>query len=151
MIFVYRMIPLSKHLTVYYLDSILQIIILLDEHLIRCGARVGGTMDYIPNPRGRRILRSGHFKRFIYSPRWLVCFYVGYRAGNSTPELPWQLSYVELVQKHKLNFLLKNYISKTIFQHIIGMGRSRGAFYYSFCSSGTSVTWEKVAKRGHFS
>ena len=101
--------------------------------------------------RGRRILRSGHFKRFIYSPRRLVCFYVGYRVGNSTPELPWQLSYVELVQKHKLNFLLKNYISKKIFQHIIGTGRSRGAFCYSFCSSGTSVTWEKVAKRGHFS
>jgi len=101
--------------------------------------------------RGERILRSGHFKRFIYSPRRLVCFYVGYRVGNSTPELPWQLSYVELVQKHKLNFLLKNYISKKIFQHIIGTGRSRGAFCYSFCSSGTSVTWEKVAKRGHFS
>jgi hypothetical protein len=40
---------------------------------------------------------------------------------------------------------------KKNFQHIIGTGRSRGAFCYSFCSSGTSVTWEKVAKRGHFS
>jgi hypothetical protein len=98
------------------------------------------------------IIRSDHFKRFIYSPHRLVYFYVGYRVGNSTPELPWQLSYVELVQKHKLNFLLNNYISKKIFQHIIGTGRSRGAFCYSFCSSRTSVvTWEKVAKRGHFS
>ena len=26
-----------------------------------------------------------------------------------------------------------------------------GEIKYSFCSSGTSVTWEKVAKRGHFS
>ncbi len=40
---------------------------------------------------------------------------------------------------------------KKIFQHIIGTGRSRGTFCYSFCSSRTSVTWEKVAKRGHFS
>ena len=55
------------------------------------------------------------------------------------------------VEHHKLNFLLKNYISKKKIQHIIGTGRSRGAFCYSFCSSGTSVTWEKAAKRGHFS
>ncbi len=40
----------------------------------------------------------------------------------------------------------KLHIKKKI-QHIIGMGRSRGAFCYIFCSSGTSVTWEKVAKR----
>ncbi len=73
-----------------------------------------------PNSRVGYIIRSDHFKRFIYSPRRLVCFYVGYRVGNSTPKLPWQLSYVELVQKYKLNFQLKNYISKKIFQHIIG-------------------------------
>ncbi len=54
------------------------------------------------------------------------------------------------VEHHSLNFLLKNYISKKIFQHIVGTGRSRGAFCHSFCSSGTSVTWEKVAKRGVF-
>jgi hypothetical protein len=55
------------------------------------------------------------------------------------------------VKHHSLNFPLKNYMSKKIFQHIVGTGRSRGAFCYSFCSSGTSVTWEKVAKRGVFS
>jgi hypothetical protein len=54
------------------------------------------------------------------------------------------------VEHHSLNFPLKNYISKKN-QHIVGTGRSRGAFCYSFCSSGTSVTWGKVAKRGVFS
>ncbi len=56
------------------------------------------------------------------------------------------------VEHHNLNFPLKNYIPKKLFEHIIGTGRSRGAlFCYSFCSNGTSVTWEKVAKRGVFS
>ncbi len=55
------------------------------------------------------------------------------------------------VEHHSLNFPLKNYISKIKIQHIIGTGISRGAFCYSFCSSETSVTWEKVAKRGVFS
>jgi hypothetical protein len=55
------------------------------------------------------------------------------------------------VEHHSLNLLHKIYISKKIFQHIVGMGRSRGAFCYSFCSSRTSVTWEKVAKMGVFS
>jgi hypothetical protein len=77
-------------------------------------------------PRGVRFLRSGHFKRFIYSPRWLVCFYIGYRVGNSTPAAV----VCRTGTKDKLNFLLKNYISKKIFQHIIGTGRSRGAFCY---------------------
>jgi hypothetical protein len=54
------------------------------------------------------------------------------------------------VEHHSLNFP-KNYISKKNNQHIVGTGRSRGAFCYSFCSSGTSVTWEKVVKRGVFS
>jgi hypothetical protein len=47
------------------------------------------------------------------------------------------------VEHHSVNFPLKSYISKKN-QNIVGMGRSRGAFCYSFCSSGTSVTWEKV-------
>ncbi len=52
------------------------------------------------------------------------------------------------VEHHSLNFPLKNYISKNKNQHIVGTGRSRGAFCYSFCSSRPSVTWEKVVKRG---
>jgi hypothetical protein len=52
------------------------------------------------------------------------------------------------VEHQSLNFLLKNYISKKKFQHIVGTGRSKGAFCYSVCSSGTNVTWEKVAQKG---
>ena len=53
------------------------------------------------------------------------------------------------MEHHGLNLPLKNTYKKN--QHIVGTGRSRGAFCCSFCSSGTSVTWEKVAKRGVFS
>ena len=54
------------------------------------------------------------------------------------------------VEHHSLNFPLKNYISKKKNQHMLEWGDQEEHFVI-FCSSGTSVTWEKVAKRGVFS
>ena len=54
------------------------------------------------------------------------------------------------VEHHSLNFLLKIYISKKNFNILLERGDQEEHFVI-FCSSGTSVTWEKVAKRSVFS